>query len=699
MIPAEVTSDHIYPFLDPATDCIHCRLICRTFKTGFELFTRKHGKSMILSIGFGRYVHCWKAIRQLSQLYPTCQRIKLTHSWAMTATDRLALIALFSNAIELDFGTARGSFTPFDQEGKGNYFRSEEESDTTEARHLRDIRQGRHISYNQPHHDTMTLPIIGAQCWNLKTLIIGKCLGNITHDTIMNLTNGCPLMKNIELGAGSTSCRLGFDSLCSSLHQWKHLVSFRYGGTLHRGSFRPERQAIVPSHSKTQTLLSFHISYGTMTSSMLRHLTPFIQHLEELTLTVTENQVNTLTSMAKETGTDDDQIDYLEIAENKMETNEERGERKDNYSDTQRREGTRDESKCATPSSSPIRRNIHQNRFNVTTYSQQKSLSLKSLTLVKPQGMGTLSTDSVIKLMSVCPSLLHLEIFGVNELNHSLFQACGNESNQLQTLMMFNYSNWRSSIERGLTRILNGKYQRLQQLSMCNMNDDVIKHLMNVCGSTLSTLHCLRSPNVTDRGLDYLSQQPLQMGGGQKKQEKDHRHHQQQQQQQEHSSNHIKSIIKRKSVLQNISLDSVNVSTDAVLHMSSCLTLSTLYLGPRSPIISDATLATLINILTSTGYCTHIWLINTLTTSSGAASSLNDMIVHKNGNVRSLEELYVAELSNECCQEIADMWNHVKIIRPSYIWSRDNNKLAGPPRNGKERLQRSLSAYVSSMSE
>ena len=211
---------------------------------------------------------------------------------------------------------------------------------------------------------------------------------------------------------------------------------------------------------------------------------------------------------------------------------------------------------------------------------------------------------------------------------------------------------------------------------MCNMNDDVLKHIMNVCGTTLVTLSCLRSPNVTDRGLSYISQSHLQL-----------------QQEKQPLQN------RRKSILQHIALDNVNVSSDAILNMCSCLTLSTLYLGASSPIISNATLGTLINLLTQTGECTHIWLINTLTTSSGACSSLKDMVLHKNGNVRSLEELFCAEFSRECCQEISDMWRHVRIVRPGQIWSRENTKGDGPPRNGKERLSRSLSSYLNSMCE
>ena len=130
--------------------------------------------------------------------------------------------------------------------------------------------------------------------------------------------------------------------------------------------------------------------------------------------------------------------------------------------------------------------------------------------------------------------------------------------------------------------------------------------------------------------------------------------------------------------------------------MAQVLTLVTLYLGTASPIISNATLGTLINMLTSTRCCTHIWLINTLTT-SGAATALQDMMVYKNGNVRSLEELYVAELSTECCQEIADMWNHVHVVRPDHVW-RNTNK-TGPPRNSKERLQRTLAVYLKNMCE
>ena len=705
-LPAEVLSDFFFPFLDPTTDAITCRVLCRAFKKGWQLHALNLAPSFQLSIGFGRYLHPWKSIRFLNQCYPSCQHITVTHTWAMTPQDRLALIVLFSHVVTMDFGTSRGSIVPFElldeQDSIGMHDTSTAAIENNAPRHLRDIRQGRHIRYNPSHHDTATVPIISAQCWNLQTLTLGKGLGNITTDIMSTLISGCPLMTSIELGAGSTSCRLGFDSVCLCLNQWKQLKDFRYGGTIHRGSFRPQRPPISSTTTTTTTarniernakqLCSFHISYGTLSSSMLRHLTPFIQLLEELTLSITASQVKTLTDMATLIEEESDSSTPL-FTESKMDTRESKEDPPMDHSN-----GRRHESKCATPSTSPSR-HYHTTTTTTTTTPTTTTttttangtprLRLKALTLVKPLGMGTLPPDAVIKLMSVCPSLLHLQVFGVNELNHNLFQACSElPKHPLQTLMMFNYSNWRSSIERGLTRVVNRrrKYQHLQHLSMCNMNDDVLKHIMTVCGTTLVTLSCLRSPNVTDRGLSYISQPHLQL--------QQETPQQQQQQSLQQPLHH-----RRKSILQHIALDNVNVSTDAVLNMCSCLPLRTLYLGASSPIISNATLGTLINLLTQTGECTHIWLINTLTTSSGACSSLKDMVLHKNGNVRSLEELFCAEFSSECCQEISDMWRHVRIVRPGQIWSRENNKGDGPPRNGKERLSRSLSSYLSSMCE
>ena len=130
-------------------------------------------------------------------------------------------------------------------------------------------------------------------------------------------------------------------------------------------------------------------------------------------------------------------------------------------------------------------------------------------------------------------------------------------------------------------------------------------------------------------------------------------------------------------------MDNVNVSTDSVLDLIAMLQLKTFYLGTCTPIISDVTLGTVVNMLTTNG-CVKIWLINTLTTDSGAPSSLRDMISNKGGNVRGLEELYVAELNDESCQEIADMWEHVDIVRASTIWR--NGSKTQLPRNGQERL-------------
>tara|TARA_B100000780_G_scaffold228595_1_gene168050 strand:+ start:411 stop:1082 length:672 start_codon:yes stop_codon:yes gene_type:complete len=207
------------------------------------------------------------------------------------------------------------------------------------------------------------------------------------------------------------------------------------------------------------------------------------------------------------------------------------------------------------------------------------------------------------------------------------------------------------------------------------MNNDVLKHLIQICGHTLIHLECYKSPNITDDGLNQIINYTRTANTTTDTDSSSN------------SSDHTPLIRSKQLKLKHLSLDNVNVSTDSVLDLIAMLQLKTFYLGTCTPIISDVTLGTVVNMLTTNG-CVKIWLINTLTTDSGAPSSLRDMISNKGGNVRGLEELYVAELNDESCQEIADMWEHVDIVRASTIWR--NGGKTQLPRNGQERLHCTL---------
>ena len=189
---------------------------------------------------------------------------------------------------------------------------------------------------------------------------------------------------------------------------------------------------------------------------------------------------------------------------------------------------------------------------------------------------------------------------------------------------------------------------------MSNLNDEVLDLLSTSCN--LRTLQCWRSPNITDRGVACLTRP------------------------------------RRKSLLEHLVLDGAMLSTEAVLEMARETRLVSLYLSTVTPIISDATLGTLLNVLTG-GRCARVWLANTLTTPEGAPSSLRDMILHKNGNVRCLEELFVAEMTRGSCREIQDMWPHVRVVRPSSVWRSDG------PRNGEERRLATLSTAMRNETE
>ena len=222
---------------------------------------------------------------------------------------------------------------------------------------------------------------------------------------------------------------------------------------------------------------------------------------------------------------------------------------------------------------------------------------------------------------------------------------------------------------------------------MSNLNDDILEHLCASCH--LRTLQCWRSPHITDRGVACLTRLPStrrkRSSSGS-------------------SNKSIESIERKKSMLEHLVLDGANLSTEAVLEMARETRLVSLYLSTITPIISDATLGTLMNVLTSSngGRCARVWLINTLTTPRGAPTSLRDMILHKNGDVRCLEELFIAEMTRGANREIQDMWPHVRVVRSHAVWWRDNQQEGGGssgPRNGEERRQATLSAAMRNETE
>jgi hypothetical protein len=545
---------------------------------------------------------------------------------------------------------------------------------------LRDLRHGaRHGRFPLGCKQWQTnLLAMGQQCYRLRTLVLaGPALGALTEEILLPLANGCSMVEHLELGGGDAHTRMDFLSLCGALRIWRHLRTFRYNGELDRGRWNPPRQG-----DREQTygdapdrLSALHFTCAVLTKAMLVYLSPLVARLCALTLHINHSdQVMALVQMGRDNrakslaqaGSPGGASKY-EDEDDDEEDDEEEGRDEDEDEDE---DNDDDYSRASLHSPG---RGLHRRRRRRRRRHGRRSgigragcrphnfsgLLLEDVRLIKPPGKWAppLKSEAVAKLVTVCPRLVHLSVQGLQELDRQLFTALAQkEGPAIESLVLPGYLNWRSSVERGLARLVSA-FSSLTHVSLSNLNDVALAHLASECGHVLRTLHASRSPNITDKGLAALGPE-------------------------------------RCPRLCDLALDDVDVSTSAVLAFAeTSRVLRKLYLANRSPIVSDASLLRILQAGAGRAL-THLWLTNTLTTEAAPEMLVAAAVAAADGDAKSdnntrpllpgalLMELFVSEFSTRDAVLVGREWPQVRVLLPGEVFGSACNGMRNVARAG-----------------